>query len=81
MSNETIEKICELIRSHAGLPEGVTFDHDTDLYRAGMKSFSSVQLMLALEDAFEIEVPDDLLTRETFRSPAALHEAVAALAA
>jgi acyl carrier protein len=41
---------------------------EADLYDAGLTSFASVQLMLALEDAFDIEFPERMLTRKTFAS-------------
>lgn len=41
---------------------------DTDLFDAGMTSHASVKLMLALEDAFDIEFPDEMLQREYFSS-------------
>jgi acyl carrier protein len=74
--------IRELVAAHAGLPVGVDDlpDH-ADLYRAGMKSFASVQLMLALEERFGIEFPEEMLTRATFRSIAAIEEAVGKLTA
>lgn len=80
-SERTIaEKIREAIAALPGMPsDGLKLDDDTDLYRAGMKSFASVQLMLALEDTFEIEFPESMLTRATFRSPAAIERAVRAL--
>jgi acyl carrier protein len=72
--NATIK---ELIDTHAGLPVGgAEVGEDQDLYRAGMKSFASVQLMLALEETFDIEFPDTMLTRATFRSRAAIEQAV-----
>lgn len=76
------DQIRKLIVSHAGLPAGAgPLEDDTDLYRAGMKSFASVQLMLALEEAFDIEFPEELLTRATFRSPASIEAAVTSLTA
>lgn len=73
--------IRELVSIHAGLSTGAgELPDDADLYRAGMKSFASVQLMLALEDAFGIEFPEEMLTRDTFRSIAAIQQAVSALA-
>ncbi len=82
-SERTIaDKIKEAIAALPGMPsDGLALEDDTDLYRAGMKSFASVQLMLALEDAFEIEFPESMLTRATFRSPAAIERAVRALKA
>jgi acyl carrier protein len=74
-----LDQIRELVVAHAGLPADVVLDEDTDLYRAGMKSFSSVQLMLALEETFDIEFPEDMLNRATFRSIGAIQRAVASL--
>lgn len=74
-----MEKIRELIQQHAGLPAALEIGDDTDLYRAGMKSFASVQLMLALEEAFEIEFPEEMLNRATFKSASAIARAVSTL--
>ena len=45
---------------------------DQDLYSAGLTSFSAVQLMLGLEDAFDIEFPERMLNRKSFSSIAAI---------
>ena len=39
-----------------------------DLYDAGMTSHASVQVMLALEEGFDVEFPDSMLTRNVFKS-------------
>lgn len=52
---------------------------DADLYQAGMTSHASVNVMLALEAAFEIEFPDAMLKRSVFNSIAAIQEAVSEL--
>jgi acyl carrier protein len=41
---------------------------DADLYAAGMSSHASVTVMLALEDAFDVEFPDHMLKRSVFES-------------
>jgi len=41
---------------------------DDDLYNAGMTSHASVNVMLALEDAFDIEFPDAMLKRSVFET-------------
>ena len=75
-----IEKVRELVVAHAGLPAGgEDLADDTDLYRVGMKSFASVQLMLALEETFEIEFPEEMLNRATFRTIGSIARAVATL--
>lgn len=53
----------------------------TDLWEAGMDSLLSVSLLVALEDEFDIEFPDDLLTRETFSSVDRITAAVGTLVA
>jgi acyl carrier protein len=45
---------------------------EADLFAAGLNSFATVNVMLALEDRFDIEFPDRLLRRESFRSIASL---------
>src|SRR5262249_53579453 len=45
-----------------------TLADDSDLYKAGMTSHASVNVMLALEGAFDVEFPDRLLKRGVFES-------------
>lgn len=52
---------------------------DADLYQAGMSSHASVNVMLALEGAFDIEFPDELLKRSVFASIASIRNAVAGI--
>jgi acyl carrier protein len=52
---------------------------DADLYEAGMSSHASVNVMLGLEDAFDVEFPDRMLRREIFESISAIATAVAEL--
>ncbi|MDM9621317.1 acyl carrier protein [Rhizobium sp. AC44/96] len=49
---------------------------DADLYGAGLTSFASVQLMLAIEEAFDIEFPDNLLNRKSFASVSAIAKTI-----
>lgn len=49
---------------------------EADLYDAGLTSFASVQLMLALEEAFDVEFPERMLNRKTFASLSAIAAAV-----
>ncbi|WP_211112520.1 acyl carrier protein [Azospirillum sp. SYSU D00513] len=58
-------------------PEGLS-DED-DLYAAGLTSHGSVNLMLALEERFDVEFPEQLLRRRTFESIAAIRDAVSGL--
>ncbi len=77
MSAETNTAIREVLREHARLPVDVdTLSDDADLFTAGMTSHASVNLMLALEDAFDIEFPDRMLTRSVFESIGAITGAI-----
>lgn len=49
-----------------------TIGDEADLYAAGLTSFAAVQLMLALEETFDIEFPDRMLNRRSFSSIAAI---------
>jgi acyl carrier protein len=53
-----------------------SIEDGADLYQAGMTSHASVSLMLALEDAFDVEFPDSMLTRNVFQSVAAIDSAL-----
>ena len=45
-----------------------TLTNDSDLYDAGLTSLTTVSVMLALEDAFDVEFEDHMLSRATFHS-------------
>ena len=71
------DKIRQAITDHARLSVSVeTLADEDDLYNAGMTSHASVNLMLALEDAFDIEFPDRMLKRSVFESIAAIRTAL-----
>ena len=61
------DTIRDLLTTHAGLQQpAAALADDADLYGAGMTSFATVQLMLALEEAFDVEFPEDRLNAKTF---------------
>lgn len=74
------ERIRQIVRDHAGL--GTAFekvDSSTDLYRAGMTSYASVVLMIALENEFDLEFPDAMLSRNVFESIDSIANAIESL--
>jgi acyl carrier protein len=72
----------EIVAEHGRLSVDVATLSDADsLYEAGMTSHASVNVMLALEDAFDIEFPDEMLKRSVFESVASISEAIAKLEA
>jgi acyl carrier protein len=75
-----IEEIRKIIAEHARLSIDVAgLAADTDLYEAGMTSHASVNVMLALEDHFDIEFPDRMLKRSVFESISAIETALVEL--
>jgi acyl carrier protein len=74
------DRIRTVIREHGRLPVDVdTLADDADLFQAGMTSHASVNVMLGLEDAFDIEFPDSMLKRSVFESIASIRSALEAL--
>lgn len=75
--DRVIDEIRRIIKSHARLPVDVDeLPVDADLFRAGMTSHASVNVMLALEDAFDCEFPDEMLRRSMFESIASIEAAL-----
>jgi acyl carrier protein len=71
------EKIRQVLEEHAQLSVGVeTLGDDADLYQAGMTSHASVNVMIALEDAFDVEFLDSMLKRSVFESVASITAAL-----
>jgi acyl carrier protein len=73
-------EIRQVLAEHARLPVDVQdLDDEADLYQAGMTSHASVNVMLALEDAFDIEFPEKMLRKGTFESVSAISAALTSL--
>lgn len=76
-SEESTQRIRDVLAEHGRLPAGVaTLSDDDDLFQAGMTSHASVNVMLALEDAFDVEFPESMLRKSTFGSIGALWRAL-----
>ncbi len=73
----SIQAVREIIEKHARLTTKVeTLADDADLYGAGLNSMSTVNLMLALEDHFDVEFTEKMLGRKTFSSIQSLSAAI-----
>ena len=71
------EEIRSIVAEHGRLSVDVgELAPDSDLYHAGMTSHASVNVMLALEDHFDIEFPDSMLKRSVFESISAIERAL-----
>ncbi len=78
---ESIElKIRDVLRDHGRLNQDIErIDMQADLYKSGMTSHASVNVMLALEGVFDIEFPDSFLKRSVFGSIESIRRAVTEL--
>lgn len=66
-----------VLRDHGRLKQDVALlESGTDLYQSGMTSHASVNVMLALEGAFDVEFPDHMLKRNVFASIASIRRAL-----
>jgi acyl carrier protein len=72
--------IREILDAHGRLPTSAeSLNENDDLFENGLTSHASVNVMLALEDAYDFEFPDALLVKSTFESIAALRGALTSL--
>lgn len=75
------EQIRAVLEAYGRLPHPVaTITRADDLYRAGLTSHASVNVMLGLEDAFDVEFPDSMLRKSTFESIESIESALRELA-
>jgi acyl carrier protein len=75
-------RIRQVLREHGRLNRDADrLAADTDLYQSGMTSHASVNVMLALESAFDVEFPDHMLKRSVFASIGAIQQALVGLTA
>ena len=74
------DEIRALLKEHGRLTTDVAqLSEDSDLYQAGLTSLTTVNLMLAIEEHFDVEFLDSMLGRKTFGSIRSLADAVAQL--
>ena len=74
------DQIRQVVAAYGRLPVDIsTVRRTDDLYRAGLTSHASVNVMLGLEDAFDVELPDELLRKSTFQTVAAIEVALRSL--
>lgn len=67
------DRICDVIAATAKLTVPTAGIGDTDsLHALGLTPLTTVSLMLALEDAFDVEFPDNLLSAQIFSSVASI---------
>ena len=78
---ETLVPEIRGVLSQHGRMSALPAGDDDDLYNAGLTSLATVAVMLALEEKFDIEFPDTMVGRRTFRSVGSIAEAIKQIAA
>jgi len=74
-------RIRQLLDEHGRLQiPAASLEASQDLYASGLTSFAAVQLMLALEEEFDIEFPEHMLNRRSFSSLRSIADCVRELA-
>ena len=74
------DRIRAVIAAHGRIPAEVAdLPNDADLYKAGLTSHASVNVMLAIEDEFDVEFPEAMLRKSTFESIASIRAALTEL--
>ena len=73
----SLDAIRELVLQHARLScDPARLTSDANLYELGLTSLTTVNLMLALEEHFDVEFPQQMLSRKTFETIRALAESI-----
>lgn len=76
------DQIRNVLSEHARLPVDISsLGDDDNLYQAGLTSHASIDVMMALEDMFDLEFPDEMLRKSTFESVSAIRGALEQLGA
>lgn len=60
-------QVRDILAAHARMAgDAHDVDGDADLYQLGLTSHAAVNVMLAIEDEFDVEFPDEVLKKATF---------------
>jgi acyl carrier protein len=74
------ERVRRTLTDHARLHGDVaSLRPDDDLFKRGMTSHASVNVMLALEEEFDVEFPEEMLQKSAFRSIEAICASISQL--
>lgn len=80
LNSSDVARVRDVLEKFGKLPVSVAdIDTSADLYDSGLTSHASVNVMIALEDEFDVEFPDTMLQKSTFGSIDAIAAAVAQL--
>lgn len=64
-----LDLVCQLLDAYGSLQvPAATLEPDSDLYALGLTSFAAIRIMLALEEACDVQFPPRMLQRQSFAS-------------
>jgi len=70
-------RLLDVLRRHLRYAGPSAIDQDASLRDLGLNSMQAIELLFDVESEFGIEVPDELLTEQTFATAATLWSAIA----
>lgn len=59
---QTFEKVCGIISGQLGLDRDFSFSADTTWDEVGADSLDLVEIVMAIEDEFDLEIPDEAVS-------------------
>lgn len=71
---DTVRRVVDQVLNSSS--HGHDLRSDEDLWKLGMTSLTCMGLMLSIEDTLEVELPEEFLKEDTFRSVDAITAAV-----
>ncbi|HHV28101.1 phosphopantetheine-binding protein [Acetivibrio mesophilus] len=76
-SEQVSEKVVKVLRNHLDSSSECTeISTESTLDELGLDSFKAIHVLLDLEEEFQIQIPDSMLSPEIFASVGALKHAV-----
>lgn len=76
-STELTVQIRQLIDENSGIELSDSIGNEDDLFAHGLQSLDCVRILVAVEDEFEIELPNEKIERSIFSTVANLATTVA----
>ncbi len=79
-ASELTENVHAVLRKYLRLLDAdQPIPADTDLGSLGLDSMGAINLLMDLEQALHVTIPDELLTEETFQTARSLEKAIRSL--
>ena len=75
------ENLWRILRTHLRFEDDEEIPMDVRLEELGLDSMGAINVLLDIEDTFDVSFPDELLTEETFRTASSLRDAILQLTA